>query len=131
MNGWSDDTEQRRLNEPPLPPELSPRRAAAAAGGVPPQSDRRAQPGGGSGGGPWPPATGGNGGSGPRRPRWSMRKKIGWTALGLVVVLLVVSVSTYFWADSKVRREVDLSKVEDRPHGGQGHQLSDRRLRQP
>ncbi|WP_328913795.1 MULTISPECIES: LCP family protein [unclassified Streptomyces] len=120
MNGWSDDTEQRRLNEPPLPPELSPRRAAAAAGGVPPQSDRRAQPGGGSGGGPWPPATGGNGGSGPRRPRWSMRKKIGWTALGLVVVLLVVSVSTYFWADSKVRREVDLSKVEDRPAAGKG-----------
>lgn len=120
MNGWSDDTEQRRLNEPPLPPELSPRRAAAAAGGVPPQSDRRAQPGGGSGGGPWPPATGGNGGSGPRRPRRSMRKKIGWTALGLVVVLLVVSVSTYFWADSKVRREVDLSKVEDRPAAGKG-----------
>ncbi|WP_218087416.1 MULTISPECIES: hypothetical protein, partial [unclassified Streptomyces] len=25
MNGWSDDTERRRLTEPPLPPELSPR----------------------------------------------------------------------------------------------------------
>jgi len=117
MNGWSDDTEQRRLSEPPLPPELSPRRAAAA-GGVPPQV-RRPQPGGGSAGGYGPPSTGG-GPSGPRRPRWSTRKKIGYTALGLVVVLLVVSVSTYFWADSKVRREVDLSKVEDRPPTGKG-----------
>ena len=36
------------------------------------------------------------------------------------MVLLVVSVSTYFWADSKVRREVDLSKVEDRPPTGKG-----------
>ncbi|WP_327290863.1 LCP family protein [Streptomyces sp. NBC_01198] len=131
MNGWSDDTEQRRLSEPPLPPELSPRRAAAS-GGVPPQPTRRPapgdrlppgaipQPGGGSGDGYGPPVTGGPGGRGPRTPRWSTRRKIGYTALGLVVVLLVVSVSTYFWADSKVRREVDLSKVEDRPATGKG-----------
>jgi LCP family protein required for cell wall assembly len=131
MNGWSDDTEQRRPSEPPLPPELSPRRAAAP-GGVPPQPTRRPapgdrlppgaipQPGGGSGDGYGPPTTGGPGGRGPRTPRWSTRRKIGYTALGLVVVLLVVSVSTYFWADSKVRREVDLSKVEDRPPAGKG-----------
>ncbi|MEE4544253.1 LCP family protein [Streptomyces sp. V4-01] len=119
MNGWSDDTEQRRLSEPPLPPELSPRRAAATSGGVPPQAARRPQPGGGPGG--YGPPQGGQGaGSGPRRPRWSARRKIGYTALGLVVVLLAVSVSTYFWADSKVRREVDLSKVEDRPAAGKG-----------
>lgn len=123
MNGWSDDTEQRRTSEPPLPPELSPRRAAASYGGVPPQATRRPQPGpqpGGPGGGYGPPSTGGPGGGGPHAPRWSTRKKIGYTALGLVVVLLVVSVSTYFWADSKVRREVDLSKVEDRPPTGKG-----------
>jgi LCP family protein required for cell wall assembly len=119
MNGWSDDTERRRVAEPPLPPELSPRRAAAS-GVVPSQSTRRAQPGGGSGGGYGPPSTGGPGGRGPRGPRWSTRRKIGYTALGLVVVLLVVSVSTYFWADSRVRREVDLSKVEDRPPTGKG-----------
>ncbi|WP_405582325.1 LCP family protein [Streptomyces sp. NBC_01190] len=125
MNGWSDDTERRRLTEPPLPPELSPRRAAAA-GGVPPQAGRGQQPGGagpqpgGNGGGYGPPSTGGPDGRGPRGPRWSTRRKIGYTALGLVVVLLVVSVSTYFWADSKVRREVDLSKVEDRPPTGKG-----------
>ncbi|SDN85604.1 LCP family protein [Actinacidiphila guanduensis] len=125
MNGWSDDTERRRLSEPPLPPELSPRRAAAAAGGVPPQQTRRAQPGGqpGGPGGPYgPPTPGGQGAqaAGPRRPRWSTRKKIGYTALGLVVVLLVVSVSTYFWADSKVRREVDLGKITDAPPKGKG-----------
>src|SRR6476659_4771697 len=87
MNGWSDDTEQRRLSEPPLPPELSPRRAAATAGGVPPQAARRPQPGGGPGGpgGYGPPQTGQSVGGGPRRPRWSVRKKIGYTALGLVV----------------------------------------------
>ncbi|MET9224082.1 LCP family protein [Streptomyces sp. NPDC088197] len=127
MNGWSDDTEQRRGAEPPLPPELSPRRAAAAAGGVPPQPVRRPGPagpagpgrGGQGGGGFGPPPPGGTA-TGPRRPRWSTRKKIGITALGLVVALLVVSVSTYFWADSKVRREVDLSKVEDRPPTGKG-----------
>jgi LCP family protein required for cell wall assembly len=136
MNGWSDDTEQRRRTEPPLPPELSPRRAAAASGAVPPQPIRHpgqgagqapdpgqvpgrvpAQ-GGGSGGAYGPPA--GGPGSGTWWRRWSTRKKIGYTALGLVVVLLVVSVSTYFWADSKVRREVDLSKVEDRPASGEG-----------
>jgi LCP family protein required for cell wall assembly len=136
MNGWSDDTEQRRRAEPPLPPELSPRRAAAASGGVPPQPTRRPVPGQAPGAVPGsasvPPQAGhpggqyggppyaGQGGSGTRRPRWSIRRKIGYTALGLVVVLLVVSVSTYFWADSKVRREVDLSKVEDRPAGGKG-----------
>ena len=119
MNGWSDDTERRRLSEPPLPPELSPRRAAGGRGGIPPQPTARPQPGDGSGGGFGPPPVDGSG-SGPRRPRWSTRKKIGYTALGLVVVLLVVSVSTYFWADSKVRREVDLSKVEDRPADGKG-----------
>ncbi|WP_103890663.1 LCP family protein [Actinacidiphila yanglinensis] len=127
MNGWSDDTERRRLVEPPLPPELSPRRAAAAHGGVPPQQARRPQPGvlpgSGSGDGYGPPSTGGPGGRGPRGPRWSTRKKIGYTALGLVVVLLVVSVSTYFWADSKVRREVDLSainKEQGAPAKGKG-----------
>ncbi|WP_329132557.1 LCP family protein [Streptomyces sp. NBC_01476] len=119
MNGWSDDTERRRLSEPPLPPELSPRRAAAT-GGVPPQATRRPQPGGGPGGPYGPPPAGGPGGGGPRTPRWSTRRKVGYTVLGLVVVLLVVSVSTYFWADSKVRREVDLSKVEDRPPAGKG-----------
>jgi len=120
MNGWSDDTERRRMAEPPLPPELSPRRAAAASGGVPPQPTRRPQSGGGSGGQYGPPSTGGSGGRGPGRRFHVTKRGVGYTAIGLVLALLVVSVSTYFWADSKVRREVDLSKVEDRPPTGKG-----------
>lgn len=41
-------------------------------------------------------------------------------ALTLVVVVLAVSVGTYFWADGKLKREVDLSKVIDRPSEGDG-----------
>ncbi len=37
-----------------------------------------------------------------------------------MVVLLVTSVATYFWADGKLRREVDLASVEDRPTAGKG-----------
>ena len=35
-------------------------------------------------------------------------------------LLVVTSVGTYFWADSKLNREVDLSKVIDRPEAGEG-----------
>ena len=38
----------------------------------------------------------------------------------LVVVVLAWSIGTYFWADSKLRRKVDLSIVEDRPEAGNG-----------
>ncbi|NJQ02724.1 LCP family protein [Streptomyces zingiberis] len=38
----------------------------------------------------------------------------------VLIVLLLVSVGTYFWADSKLRREVDLSIVKDRPEAGEG-----------
>ncbi|MFF1381415.1 LCP family protein [Streptomyces sp. NPDC058308] len=70
---------------------------------------------------------GGNGGQGgaghpPRaaRPAPNWRKRIKWGAITLVSVLLVTSVITYFWADSKLKREVDLSKVIERPEGGAG-----------
>ncbi|MGW1030045.1 LCP family protein [Streptomyces sp. NPDC002577] len=52
------------------------------------------------------------------RPNWRRRIKVG--SLTLVVVLLAVSVGTYFWADSKLKRDVDLSKVIDRPAAGEG-----------
>lgn len=113
MSGWTNETGQRRRDEPPLPPELSPRRAAAVAGGVPPQPS---YDGGAAGGGYGPPsATGGS-----TRPPGSRARKLKATVLTLVLVLLAVSVGTYFWADGKVRREVDLSKVEDRPAAGSG-----------
>ncbi|WP_345036866.1 LCP family protein [Streptomyces sannanensis] len=69
--------------------------------------------GGGHGGGPSarPPRTG-------PAPDWRRRLKIG--TIALVVVFLGVSIGTYFWADSKLRREVDLSKVIDRPEEGKG-----------
>ncbi|MGW0547611.1 LCP family protein [Streptomyces altiplanensis] len=65
-----------------------------------------------------------SGGRGPRPPRggpapdWGRRIKLG--SLTLVVVLLAVSIGTYFWADSKLKREVDLAKVIDRPEEGDG-----------
>ncbi|OKJ70315.1 LCP family protein [Streptomyces sp. CB02460] len=68
----------------------------------------------GSGGGDRGPAQGR-----PRpAPNWGRRIKIG--ALVLVVALLGVSVGTYFWADSKLNRAVDLSKVIERPEAGKG-----------
>lgn len=51
-------------------------------------------------------------------PDWRRRIKIG--ALVLVVAVLGVSIGTYFWADSKLKREVDLSKVIERPKAGDG-----------
>jgi LCP family protein required for cell wall assembly len=52
------------------------------------------------------------------RPRWGRRIR---RIIGTVLVLVVVaSVATYFWADSKLHRDVDLSKVIDRPEAGQG-----------
>ncbi|MFE9820204.1 LCP family protein [Streptomyces sp. NBC_00236] len=72
--------------------------------------------GGGHGGGP------GDGGYVQGRPGaapdWRRRIKIG--SLVLVVVILAVSLGTYFWADSKLKREVDLSKVIERPEAGDG-----------
>ncbi|MEU0300011.1 LCP family protein [Streptomyces sp. NPDC006175] len=74
------------------------------------------QRGGGHGGG------GRGGDSGYVQPRaapnWGRRIKVG--VLSLVVVVLAVSVGTYFWADGKLKREVDLSKVIDRPGEGDG-----------
>ncbi|WP_445527276.1 LCP family protein [Streptomyces cyslabdanicus] len=65
---------------------------------------------------------GGPGGGGARAPRpapnWGRRFK--WSVITLVTLLVVTSVATYFWADSKLRREVDLSKVIDRPETGKG-----------
>ncbi|MGX1369577.1 LCP family protein required for cell wall assembly [Streptomyces canus] len=59
------------------------------------------------------------GGRGPRpAPNW--RKRIKWTAIVVITGLVVTTVGTYFWADSKLNREVDLSKVIDRPEQGDG-----------
>ncbi len=93
--------------EPPLPPELDPRRA----GRVPRQPQ-------GEPGGPGTPYQGGGGGRGPGRPNW--RKRVTYGVLTLVVVLIGVSIGTYFWADGKLDRTVDLSALPDRPAPGKG-----------
>ncbi|MBT2381217.1 MULTISPECIES: LCP family protein [unclassified Streptomyces] len=72
--------------------------------------------GGGRGGG----HGGGDAGYVQGRPPVDWRRRIKLGALTLVVVVLVVSVSTYFWADSKLKREVDLAKVIERPEAGDG-----------
>ncbi|MFJ9625477.1 LCP family protein [Streptomyces sp. NPDC101181] len=80
--------------------------------------------GGGSGRGDGVGRGGGRGGGdagyvqGRSAPNWGRRIKLG--ALTLVVALLVISVSTYFWADSKLKREVDLAQVIERPGSGDG-----------
>lgn len=63
---------------------------------------------------------GGGDGHGPQRPAPDWRRRIKWTAITLVTVLVVTTVATYFWADSKLNREVDLSKVIERPEKGEG-----------
>ncbi|UPZ30831.1 LCP family protein [Streptomyces sp. LRE541] len=70
----------------------------------------------GGGGGPQGP--GPDGRSGRPAPDW--RKRIKWISITVVTLLVVVSVGTYFWADSKLNRDVDLSKVIDRPDAGEG-----------
>lgn len=66
-----------------------------------------------------PPQQGGHGGR-PEVPRRRRGRTVKRVLVTLVVVLLVASVATYFWADSKLRKEVDLSQVIDRPEAGDG-----------
>ncbi len=47
------------------------------------------------------------------RPAPNWRRRIKWIAITLVTLLVVVSVGTYFWADSKLHR--DIVQVIDRP----------------
>ncbi|GHI89328.1 LCP family protein [Streptomyces xanthophaeus] len=127
---------QRRPGQPAVPPPGRPP-AGPPAYGVPPQQSPDhdtyggydsgyntgqvyGAPSGGAPGAPGGPA-GPRPPAGPGRPPgpapdWRKRIKVG--SIVLVSALLVTSVSTYFWADSKVRREVDLSKVIERPKEG-------------
>ncbi|WP_431036116.1 LCP family protein [Streptomyces sp. P6-2-1] len=75
---------------------------------------------GGPGGPAGPGGPGGPAGTRAPRPAPNWRKRIKWTAIVVVAALVVTTVSTYFWADGKIRREVDLSKVIDRPAEGKG-----------
>ncbi|MFG2959512.1 LCP family protein [Streptomyces sp. NPDC048291] len=125
---------QVRRGEPSAPPYGAPQQGGGGYAGVPQQpSYNGGYDGGGGydgydsgyntgqvyGGGP-----GGGGPDGTRergpRPAPNWRKRIKWTAIVVLGVVIVTSVSTYFWADSKLHRDVDLSKVIDRPAAGDG-----------
>ncbi|MFD5622485.1 LCP family protein [Streptomyces yangpuensis] len=134
---------QRQPQQPPRPPQpVQPPRPQRPAGplptpGVPPQQagghdtyggydsgyntgQVYGSPSGGAPGRPGGPG-GPSGPNGPGRapgPAPDLRRRIKIGSIVLVSALLVTSVSTYFWADSKVRREVDLSKVIERPKEG-------------
>lgn len=119
-----------RLPQQPQQPPRRPAQPPAGPAYVPPQQDGSYS--GGSydsgyntgqvyGGGQPPSGPGGRGPGGPARPAgpapdWRKRIKIG--SIVLVSGLLVTGIGTYFWADSNVRREVDLSKVIERPKEG-------------
>jgi len=63
---------------------------------------------------------GGPAGTGGGRPAPNWRRRVKWTAITVVTALVVTTIGTYFWADSKLNRDVDLSKVIDRPAEGDG-----------
>ncbi|MET9399753.1 LCP family protein [Kitasatospora sp. NPDC002965] len=84
--------------------------------GVPPQGT----PGGpGAPGGPIAP-----GGSQPpaaaRPSRWPRRRIVKWSVFGVLIALMVTTVSTWFWADSKLNHENVLADYPGRPAAGKG-----------
>ncbi|MFC6063073.1 LCP family protein [Streptomyces ochraceiscleroticus] len=54
----------------------------------------------------------------PARPR--RRRRLARTAVLLAGVLFLTSCGTYIWADTSLHRDVDLSKITDRPPQGRG-----------
>ncbi|MFB9388999.1 LCP family protein [Streptomyces coeruleoprunus] len=137
--GWSDDRNARHGRGADAQPEGARVMRHVRPGSVPPQqrqgyedsygqtpaydsgyntgqvygTPQRGGGHGGHGGHGAPPMPSGT----PRpAPNWGRRIKIG--SITLATVLVVTTVGTYFWADGKVRREVDLSKVIERPQEG-------------
>ncbi|MER5894385.1 LCP family protein [Streptomyces sp. NPDC001876] len=108
---------------PQAPPRIPPQGQGYADDGFDSGYNTGQVYGGGNGGGQGGGGYGSGGGDrgyvqGRPMPNWGRRIKVG--ALTLVVALLAVSVGTYFWADGKLKREVDLSKVIERPSEGDG-----------
>ncbi|WP_187645328.1 LCP family protein [Streptomyces sp. TRM49041] len=84
--------------------------------GIPRGAGQGGGPGGPGGHGPGVPPMPSHGPGARPAPNWGRRIKIG--SITLATVLLVTTVGTYFWADGRMRREVDLSKVIERPAEG-------------
>ncbi|TDU06297.1 LytR family transcriptional attenuator [Streptomyces sp. 846.5] len=85
--------------------------AGPPGSGLPPELDPRGPGRGGKGGGTGP-------GSG--RRKWSRSRKVRFTLFAVVLTLLVVSVGTYFWADSKLTHSNVLVDYAGRPATGKG-----------
>ncbi|MEV4436681.1 LCP family protein [Streptomyces sp. NPDC049585] len=122
MSDWPDGRTHTRRAGPPAqyqPPRGYDAPHGPGPQGGPPQADgySAGQVYGRGGAGPAGPGAPGQRGR-TTAPDWRKRLKIG--AIALVTGLVVVSVGTYFWADGKLRREVDLSSVPDRPPAGEG-----------
>lgn len=92
---------------PQLPGRI-PQAAAPIPPGTPPGPDDPSAPGGSGRGRRYP------------RERPSRRRRLVRMAALVIVVLLMGSLGTYVWADTKINREVDLGKVPDRPPQGKG-----------
>ncbi|MET8508515.1 LCP family protein [Streptomyces sp. NPDC004787] len=143
MNDWPDAQPEgprrmRHVQRPPVPPQppqqhrqpqydqgYNPNFTQAQASGYDSgYSDGQVyggQQGGGRGTVPpqyAPPRPGGPGagGAGAGAPDWRRRIKIG--SIVLVVALVGWGAGTYAWASSKMRNEVDLAKVIERPAEG-------------
>ncbi|MEV7782626.1 LCP family protein [Kitasatospora sp. NPDC088351] len=95
----------------------------ARPGGVPPQGPGApGRPGPGGPGGPGGPITPG-GTRPPATPgpsRWPRRRIVKWSVFGVLTALMVTSVSTWFWADSKLNHENVLADYPGRPAAGKG-----------
>ncbi|MFR9676656.1 LCP family protein [Streptomyces sp. TR06-5] len=59
-------------------------------------------------------------GAAPGRPRPSAGRRFKRICVTVLVVALVWVTGTYFWADSELRREVDLGIVQERPESAEG-----------
>ncbi|MFJ8648989.1 LCP family protein [Streptomyces sp. NPDC093546] len=117
---------------PGVPPQaVPPQPVGSPQAAVPPQAPAAYDSGYNTGqvyGSPQGPRVGGPRGGGPRvpdrgsvrapgpAPDWRRRIKIG--SVVALVAVLGTTIGTYFWADGKIRREVDLAKVIDRPAEG-------------
>jgi LCP family protein required for cell wall assembly len=143
-SGWTDEPRDRygrgsaasepegarampHVRRPPtVPPQGGPRHDGYP-GGRPGYDDYAGPPGYDSGysdgqvyGGPGGGDRGGYPGSATAKPRPSAGRRFKRVLVTLVVVMMVWALGTYFWADSKLRREVDLGIVQDRPPEGEG-----------
>ncbi|WP_151481153.1 LCP family protein [Streptomyces albicerus] len=106
------------------PPRVVPGRAARGSA-APPTTRTAPLPGmpspatpGRTGHGRRPP--GDTGGGRHPKPRPTRRRKVTRLAILLVSALVIGSIGTYVWADTRLDQEIDLGALPDRPPAGKG-----------